>query len=464
MNQKSLIKPVLIIALVPVLFACEQNNRGPLRVSKINPRYFTDNSGKAIYLTGSHTWNNFVDMIPEEESTVFYYDEYIKFLTAHNHNFIRLWAWDIHTWDTKRNQSRDSLLLQVNLKPWLRTGSGVALDGKPKYDLTKFNPDYFSRLKERVQAAGEANIYVSVMLFEGWGTQFLTGAFNDHPFHPENNINGIDMDTSHDSLGVKIYELGNDKITELQELYVNKVIETVGGFDNVLYEISNENHPESTEWQYHMINYVKKVENESGKVHPVGMTFQHKGGQNQTLFDSPADWISQGREGNYQNNPPASNGQKVILTDTDHMWGIGGYRQWVWKSFLRGMNPIFMDPYKGRVLNKGKGDRWEQEMRVSMGLSRKIAYKIDLINMVPSTTIATSGYCLAAEGKEYLVYIPEGKETNVDLTSSKGSFEVTWIDPLSGNTWAGDPIPGGNANKLVSPFETADALVHVKIK
>ena len=28
---------------------------GPLRVHPTNPRYFTDGSGKAIYLTGSHT-------------------------------------------------------------------------------------------------------------------------------------------------------------------------------------------------------------------------------------------------------------------------------------------------------------------------------------------------------------------------------------------------------------------------
>src|SRR5689334_12697988 len=32
---------------------------GPLFRHPSNPRYFTDGSGKAIYLTGSHTWNNF---------------------------------------------------------------------------------------------------------------------------------------------------------------------------------------------------------------------------------------------------------------------------------------------------------------------------------------------------------------------------------------------------------------------
>src|ERR1700689_1311002 len=34
---------------------------GPLRVLKTNPRYFTDGSGKAILLTGSHTWNSLQD-------------------------------------------------------------------------------------------------------------------------------------------------------------------------------------------------------------------------------------------------------------------------------------------------------------------------------------------------------------------------------------------------------------------
>ena len=40
--------------------------RGPLRVCEANPRYFTDGSGRAIYLTGSHTWNNLQDMGPTD--------------------------------------------------------------------------------------------------------------------------------------------------------------------------------------------------------------------------------------------------------------------------------------------------------------------------------------------------------------------------------------------------------------
>src|SRR5262249_49329772 len=36
--------------------------RGPLGVHPTNPRYFTGGSGKAVYLTGSHTWSNLQDI------------------------------------------------------------------------------------------------------------------------------------------------------------------------------------------------------------------------------------------------------------------------------------------------------------------------------------------------------------------------------------------------------------------
>ena len=56
--------------------------------------------------------------------------------------------------------------------PWQRTGPGLALDGKPKFDLNLFNQSYFDRLRSRVIAAGERGIYVSIMLFEGYGLRF----------------------------------------------------------------------------------------------------------------------------------------------------------------------------------------------------------------------------------------------------------------------------------------------------
>ena len=40
-----------------------------------------------------------------------------------------------------------------------------------KFDLNKMNPEYFQRLERRVKNAADNGLYVSIMLFEGWGLQ-----------------------------------------------------------------------------------------------------------------------------------------------------------------------------------------------------------------------------------------------------------------------------------------------------
>ena len=235
---------------------------GPLRVHPDNRRYFTDSSGRAIYLTGSHMWNNLVDMGPSDPPPRFDFDAYLDWLVELDHNFIRMWAWELTSWDTRRNNSAwgKEKVHTVAPHPWARTGPGNARDGKPRFDLDKFAPAYFERVRRRVKAARDRGIYVSVMLFEGWGVQFSPGAWERHPFHPENNVNKINGDTNGDGRGLEVHTLGNAKVVGLQERYIRKLVDTVNDLDNVLYEVSNENHPPSTRWQYHVIDTVHAYE------------------------------------------------------------------------------------------------------------------------------------------------------------------------------------------------------------
>ena len=443
---------------------CMEKVSGPLVVSDDNPRYFTDGSGRAVYLTGSHTWNNLVDMGPQDPPEPFDFEAYLDWMEDQNHNFFRLWTWELVAWNTMANERDSSRAIFHNVAPlpYMRTGPGKALDGKPKFDLEQFNPEYFQRLRDRVEAAGERNIYTAVMLFEGWGLQRLEDGWIAHPFHPENNINGIDGDLNGDGYGLEVHTLANREITAIQENYARKVIETVNDLDNVLYEISNENHPPSTEWQYHMIKFIQEYEQDKPYQHPVGMTFQFRGGSNQTLFDSPADWISPNAEGGYRDNPPAATGEKVIITDTDHLWGIGGNHQWVWKSFLRGMNPIFMDPYDTKVLKRHYDPAWVDPLRKSMGYTLDYAQRMNLINMLPDTNLASSGYCLAERGKEYLVYLPSGNEVILDLTDVSGNLNVEWFNPMTGETIVQGKIQGGHVPIMKSPFGEDNVILYLK--
>src|SRR5262249_9112153 len=154
-------------------------------------------------------------------------------------------------------------------------------------------------------------------------------------FNSHNNVQGIDGDLNGDGKGTETHTLAIPEVTAIQEAYVRQVIDTVNDLDNVLYEIANESGLYSTKWQYHMIRFVKTCESKKAKHHQVGMTSDGYGGEDDTarLFESPADWISPSPDrDDYRGNPPAA-GTKIILSDTDHLWGVGGDRVWVWKSF-----------------------------------------------------------------------------------------------------------------------------------
>lgn len=458
-------KPIITSILLIVVFLSNSSQaaptNGPLRVCPDNPRYFADTNGKAILLVGSHVWYNLIDMGPQNPPRPFDYGAYLDWMGKYGHNFMRMWTWEMTQWDTTHNSAharKDVTRFYASPHPWLRCGDGKALDGKPKFDLTKFNPAYFQRLRQRIEAARQKGIYVSIMLFEGWAMQHIDGGWKLHPFNPQNNVNGINGDANGDGKGLEVHELVVDAVTDIQKSYIRKVIDTVDDLDNVLYEISNENHPDSTQWQYAMIRYIHEYEKDKSAQHPVGMTFQYKGGANKTLFDSPADWVSPNPEGGYRDNPPANDGKKVILTDTDHLWGIGGNQAWVWKSFTRGLNPLFMDPYDGVVLGSRFDPKFEP-IRRSMGYALKFALRMDLNKCKPAVT----GYCLSNPGRQYLIYQSKaGESVKLQLKSSEYNFE--WFDPDSGKTVTSGEIRGDeNKETAFNNPSKADTVLFVQL-
>ena len=465
---------------------------GPLRISAANPRYFGDAAGKVVYLTGSHTWNSFQDWGSADPPPVYDYQKYLDFLVQHDHNFFRLYVWEQAAgvpWSSEH--------VYFTPLPYQRTGPGDALDGRPKFNLRVWNPVYFQRLRERVQRAGQRGIYVSVMLFNGWSVDGKRSAMTatlqenglgdpwlGHPFHRDNNVNGIDGG----AMG-EVHTLRNKAVTDLQKAYVEKVIDTVGDLDNVLWEISNESNADSTAWEYEMIRFIHDVEAKRPKQHPVGMTAEFPGGKNFELWESPADWISPGdtADGLYATNPPAAPGGKVIVNDTDHIWGIGGNVDWVWKSFTRGMNPIFMDPYEADLAEiypmyrqhaaSPQTPGWE-EIRKNLGYARSFAERTNLASMTPHAELAHTGYCLAKPGSEYVVYVPSqhgwrkrifrilpstwfAGSVEVDLTLATGELKYEWFRPATGATVATGSITGGGKRSFAAPVNGESLVLYI---
>jgi hypothetical protein len=449
--------------------------RGPLKVLPQNPRYFTDGSGKALLLVGSHTWDNRQDI----GSDPFDWKRYLTRLQRYNHNFVRLWVWEQPKGLTT---GPDPAQPMATLTPEIfgRTGPGLAADGGLKFDLTKYNDAHFDRLRHRVIDARDRGIYVSVMLFNGWSIDRKGGGgdpWKYHPFNRENNVNGVDGDPNHDGSGAETHTLQIARVTQIQEAYVRKVIDTVGDLDNVLYEISNESNTDSLQWQYHFIAYIKSHEATRASRHPVGMTPRWPEGSNVDVLASMADWISTSNDGNYKEDPPATSGSKVILVDTDHLWGIGGDRSWAWKSFTRGLNIIYMDPWEARVIPVAANP----DLRVTMGYILFYARRINLAVMKPSPDLASTRYCLADPGSSYLVYLPGVDDgvhvrfiarlfkiaspwitrlVDVDVTVANRPLIVEWLNPRAGEIHRTGTVQASGKVRFTPPFG-GDAVLYL---
>ncbi len=112
---------------------------------------------------------------------------------------------------------------------------------------------------------------------------------------------------------------------------------------------------------------------------------------------------------------------------------------------------------------KGSYDpEWVEPVRKSMGYTLAYAQRMNLIKMAPENDLASSGYCLAEKGKEYLVYLPEGNEVTLDLSDASHDLVVEWFNPNTRETIKQGKIMGGQVPIMKSPFGEDDAVLYLK--
>lgn len=494
---------------------------GPLTVSSTNPRYFTPasgpNAGRAVYLTGSHIWNNLHDGMgpgpdgPAEPERMDY-PAYLRFLAERGHNFIRLWRWE----QFRSQAAGGNYHLDMSPQPWARTGPGLAKDGKARFDLDRFDDSFFDRLRDRVVTAGEAGIYVGVMLFDGWALHLSPppDQIEGHPFHGRNNINGVSAASIND---LQVLPLDR-RIGEIQEAYVRKVVDTLHDRPNVLWEVANESTGDgtvtdefagylgldaapawgdSTDWQYWVIETVKRHESERGyHPHPIGMTMQFPVADqtkvNEPLRRSRAEWISPGYDDEIFTNgrhpmapgsapsrwfadPPVADGAKVVISDTDHYAPGQGDALWAWRSFLRGHHPILMDfgligglePAEEAPADTGVPTfAFYEPARWAMGDTRRFAERVDLVHMPPRRDLASTGYALVNPGREYLILEPAGDGRPVTVDIVAGTYAVEWFDVTARVTATAGPLTVESAGlvELSSPFPAGPAVLYLSVQ
>jgi hypothetical protein len=124
----------------------------------------------------------------------------------------------------------------------------------------------------------------------------------------------------------------------------------------------------------------------------------------------------------------------------------------VWKTFLRGHHPLYMDPLDG--------DPVREAARRALGETLRVSRRIDLAACRPDP----STYALVnrtPDREEILTWLPEGRG-RVDLSWARGPLAAEWLEPGTGKTAEGGTIEGGRTQKLAAPWKGNAVLLAVR--
>ena len=283
-------------------------------------------------------------------------------------------------------------------------------------------------------------------------------------YNTANNINSVV------AANTDQWTLNNSSWVGYFDAYADHVVDTLNDLDNVLFEVGNEGGYSARGWQEHVIDRIHAREAGMAKQHPVGKTAYGEGAVlgmptdaqiNTDLLGSHADWVSlSGREGEYTSNVADAPATKVSILDTDHIVGFVDpsqettFVQWVWKSLLRGHNPIYLTPqtgYPGGFTNL-------PSIENALGYARIVANRIDLAHMTPNDGSASTGFALVNPNIEYLVYQPAG--TNFTVTLPAKTFAYEWIRTSDAAvTQSGNLSATSGNNSFTPPY--SGAILHL---
>ena len=262
-------------------------------------------------LAGSHTWN-----------TVQPFDGKTTPLGKLVGNFTRLWTVEAKKVDLSRS-------------PWgSRTKGPVKVGAVPWRDDGSLNPNYYRRLRQVVTEAAERDIVTGVVLFDHAFTAYFPGGWQSHPL---NGLGPSDPSEVHTKGAWNRY----------QRAHVRRVVDTLTGLDNVIYEVGNELHRDSTAWfQGAVVDWVQARTDQ-----PVGVSYAVNTYKDQSwLTKQGADFI-------VPNNSARAGGVRKLggfsgpqLLDTDHAWALGSNVSGLRKAWQQGRSLLLMDGLNGQIL------------------------------------------------------------------------------------------------------------------
>ncbi len=435
----------------------------PIEPSKTHKQYWSMND-QNIMLLGGSVEDNLFQLVEVEK--------HLNLLQSVGGNYVR-----------NTMSSRD----EGNLWPFDTNEEGL-------YDLNKWNETYWNRFENFLIACAGRGIVVQIEL---WATfDFYGNNWNINPFNPINNIN-YTAERVHLPTEIKTHptwtendffwsipsQKSNLKLLEFQQKYIDKVLSYSLQFGNILYCIDNETSVTS-EWGKFWSIYIKKVAIENDKkIYTTEMwdpwDLSHVA--HRETIDHPEiyDFVDISQNNHNTGDEHWNNGILTInqliknnmlrpLNNVKVYGNDGGRHQSTQNgidSFIRNVlfgaaSSRFHRPPSGQGLNDTA-----QHVIKSM---RMLVEKCDFFNGLPANHILENrdldeAFCRAIEGKEYILYFPDGGKINMKLPDSIAEISIEWLQIHEAKWTEKAILPTNNMKIQVETPDQGSWLAYLKI-
>jgi hypothetical protein len=363
--------------------------------------------------------------------------------------------------------------------------------GDGKYDLSKWNDEYWKRFSNMLRWTAERDIIVQIEIWDRF--DYSRNNWPGHPYNPGNNINYTSKQSglagkypSHPGGNKQPFfyttpkQKNNTVVLQYQQRFVDKLLSYSLKYDHVLYCMDNETSAQEV-WATYWSGHVRKRSVEAGKkicITEMWDNWDLKTATHKRTLDNPK---------RYDFADVSQNNQKKGQTHWDNF-------QWVRKYVAKRPRPLnTIKTYGrdgGRHGNTRDGvERWWRHViggaasarfhrpDSGLGLSklavgslkagRKLESLIKLWDVEPAGDLLSDrsdneAYITANPGQAYAVYFTRGGSVRLDLRKHAGKYDLRWIDITSGK-WGGQAsLTGGDWVKIDAPSKTPWVAAIVK--
>lgn len=349
-----------------------------------------------------------------------------------------------------------------------------------KYDLARWNDEYWSRFENMLRWTAERAIIVQI---EVWDRFDFSGEYwPPHPFNPANNVN---YDSQSSGLAARYpdhpgrnrqpfffttpKQRNNRLLLAHQQRFVDKMLSYTIGQEHVLYCIDNETSAEPA-WGAYWANYLRRKAKEAG--HTIHVTemwddWNLRGPHHRHTLDHPERYafvdVSQN---NHQRGQEHWDNfqwvrQYVAATprpiNTVKTYGADGFRfgnsrdgvERFWRHVIGGAAAArFHRPPAGLGL--------AEAVVATLKAARQMESLVKAWDVVPANELLddrqpNEAYLTASPGKQYVVYFTDGGSVRLDLSQHDRAFRLRWIDLASAKLQDKGPVHGGAHVALEAP-------------